>query len=287
MRATSSSCRCGRSFRGSWRRHDSAAASRGLSVAFRAAPTAAVPRASRRHGGARRRDRADAATRRRAHELAGHGDRAARIGMDGRPPAPTDRRGRRHPGVARPRGGLVLRPARREAARLCDTVPYVSTTASRSAGNGATSRIRWPAAGSSSRGGTTPPASRRAPGCRRNGSTAPRRITCCCARSSAALTIPARSTSTTGPDRHGGPRPRAAPRHFRGADADARLPRRNAGAQHIVGHRARIAALAGGSPPLPGLFVAGSGFESIGIPDCVANGRRIGGAAADYVRMGS
>ena len=43
----------------------------------------------------------------------------------------------------------------------------------------------------------------------------------------------------------------------------------------------------GGSPPLPGLFVAGSGFESIGIPDCVANGRRIGGAAADYVRMGS
>jgi protoporphyrinogen oxidase len=37
---------------------------------------------------------------------------------------------------------------------------------------------------------------------------------------------------------------------------------------------------------LPGLWVAGSGFESIGIPDCVANGRRVATAAADYVRMG-
>ena len=62
---------------------------------------------------------------------------------------------------------------------------------------------------------------------------------------------------------------------------------RNAGAQHLVGHGARIAALAQRIATLPGLFVAGSGFESIGIPDCVANGRRIGGVAADYVRMGS
>jgi oxygen-dependent protoporphyrinogen oxidase len=62
---------------------------------------------------------------------------------------------------------------------------------------------------------------------------------------------------------------------------------RNAGAQHLVGHAARIAALARRIATVPGLFVAGSGFESIGIPDCVANGRRIGGAAADYVRMGS
>ncbi len=61
----------------------------------------------------------------------------------------------------------------------------------------------------------------------------------------------------------------------------------NAGAQHLVGHAARIAALARRIATVPGLFVAGSGFESIGIPDCVANGRRIGGAAADYVRMGS
>ena len=62
---------------------------------------------------------------------------------------------------------------------------------------------------------------------------------------------------------------------------------RNAGAQHLVGHGARIAALAHRIAALPGLFVAGSGFESIGIPDCVANGRRTAGAAADYVRMGS
>jgi oxygen-dependent protoporphyrinogen oxidase len=62
---------------------------------------------------------------------------------------------------------------------------------------------------------------------------------------------------------------------------------RNAGAQHLVGHRARTAALAQRVAALPGLYVAGSGFDSIGIPDCVANGRRTGGAAADYVRMGS
>ena len=62
---------------------------------------------------------------------------------------------------------------------------------------------------------------------------------------------------------------------------------RNAGAQHLVGHGARIAALAQRIAALPGLFVAGSGFESIGIPDCVANGRRTAGAAADYVRIGS
>jgi protoporphyrinogen/coproporphyrinogen III oxidase len=61
---------------------------------------------------------------------------------------------------------------------------------------------------------------------------------------------------------------------------------RNAGAQHIVGHSARMAGLAARLHSLPGLFVAGSGFESIGIPDCVANGRRIATAAADYVRMG-
>jgi oxygen-dependent protoporphyrinogen oxidase len=60
---------------------------------------------------------------------------------------------------------------------------------------------------------------------------------------------------------------------------------RNAGAQHNVGHRARMTGLAARLQSLPGLFVAGSGFESIGIPDCVANGRRIATAAHDYVRM--
>jgi oxygen-dependent protoporphyrinogen oxidase len=61
---------------------------------------------------------------------------------------------------------------------------------------------------------------------------------------------------------------------------------RNAGAQHVVGHSARMSGLASRLHSLPGLFVAGSGFESIGIPDCVATGRRVAAAAADYVRMG-
>jgi oxygen-dependent protoporphyrinogen oxidase len=60
---------------------------------------------------------------------------------------------------------------------------------------------------------------------------------------------------------------------------------RNAGAQHNVGHRARMAGLAERLKSLPGLFVAGSGFDSIGIPDCVANGRRAAAAAADYVTI--
>ena len=62
---------------------------------------------------------------------------------------------------------------------------------------------------------------------------------------------------------------------------------RDAGAQHNVGHIARMTALAGRMAQMPGLLVAGSAFESIGIPDCVANGRRAAAAAADYVRMGS
>jgi oxygen-dependent protoporphyrinogen oxidase len=59
---------------------------------------------------------------------------------------------------------------------------------------------------------------------------------------------------------------------------------RNAGAQHNVGHRAATAALASRLRGWPGLFVAGSGFESIGIPDCVSHGRAAAAAAAEYVR---
>ena len=58
-----------------------------------------------------------------------------------------------------------------------------------------------------------------------------------------------------------------------------------AGAQHNVGHRARIAELRERLRAWPGLFVSGSGFDSIGIPDCVANGRAAAAAAADYVRI--
>jgi oxygen-dependent protoporphyrinogen oxidase len=62
---------------------------------------------------------------------------------------------------------------------------------------------------------------------------------------------------------------------------------RDAGAQHNVGHATRMAALGRRLDALPGLFVAGSGFEAIGIPDCVAHGRRSAARAADYARMGS
>jgi oxygen-dependent protoporphyrinogen oxidase len=61
---------------------------------------------------------------------------------------------------------------------------------------------------------------------------------------------------------------------------------RNAGAQHHVGHRARMRSLGDRLRTLPGLFVTGSGFDSIGIPDCVAHGRSAAAAAADYVTIG-
>jgi oxygen-dependent protoporphyrinogen oxidase len=57
-----------------------------------------------------------------------------------------------------------------------------------------------------------------------------------------------------------------------------RWPR--AGAQHNVGHLERIARLEARLANLAGLFVAGSGFRSIGIPDCIADGRAAAAAAA-------
>ena len=47
----------------------------------------------------------------------------------------------------------------------------------------------------------------------------------------------------------------------------------NAGAQHTVGHLDRIARLEDRLRAHPGIVVAGSGFRSIGIPDCIADGR--------------
>ncbi len=48
---------------------------------------------------------------------------------------------------------------------------------------------------------------------------------------------------------------------------------RNAGAQHRVGQLARMAAIDARLARHPGLFVAGSGFRSVGIPDCIADAR--------------
>ena len=52
-----------------------------------------------------------------------------------------------------------------------------------------------------------------------------------------------------------------------------RWPRQ--GAQHTVGHLARIAELERALSRHQGVFVTGSGFRSIGIPDCIADGRAV------------
>jgi oxygen-dependent protoporphyrinogen oxidase len=58
----------------------------------------------------------------------------------------------------------------------------------------------------------------------------------------------------------------------------------DAGAQHEVGHLARMEKLEERLSSLPGLFVAGSGFRAIGIPDCVADGRAVAAAAVRQVQ---
>jgi oxygen-dependent protoporphyrinogen oxidase len=61
---------------------------------------------------------------------------------------------------------------------------------------------------------------------------------------------------------------------------------RGAGAQHDVGQAARVAAIESRLASHPRLFVAGSGFRSVGIPDCIADGRAAAGKAADSIKMG-
>lgn len=66
-----------------------------------------------------------------------------------------------------------------------------------------------------------------------------------------------------------------------GAPRLARVYRwREAGAQHDVEHPRRVAELQRRLAQLPGLFVAGSGFKTVGVPDCIADGRATAEAAA-------
>lgn len=53
--------------------------------------------------------------------------------------------------------------------------------------------------------------------------------------------------------------------------------------QYEVGHLQRLGAIEAQLRAHPGLYVTGSGFRAIGIPDCVADGREMGAAAAAYV----
>jgi oxygen-dependent protoporphyrinogen oxidase len=73
---------------------------------------------------------------------------------------------------------------------------------------------------------------------------------------------------------------------IRAAPSLARVYRwRRMGAQHTVGHLQRVAEIERRLAPR-GIFVAGSGFRSVGIPDCVADARRVASEAADFLNTG-
>src|SRR5688572_30353904 len=52
--------------------------------------------------------------------------------------------------------------------------------------------------------------------------------------------------------------------------------------QYEVGHQQRLAAIESRLSALPGVFVTGSGFRAIGIPDCIADGREVAATAAAF-----
>jgi oxygen-dependent protoporphyrinogen oxidase len=52
--------------------------------------------------------------------------------------------------------------------------------------------------------------------------------------------------------------------------------------QYVVGHLQRIAAIEQRLASIPGVFITGSGFRSIGIPDCIADGRATAARAAAH-----
>ena len=54
-------------------------------------------------------------------------------------------------------------------------------------------------------------------------------------------------------------------------------------AQHEVGHLERMQAIERALTRHPGLFVTGSGFRGVGIPDCVADGRKTGAQVAAWL----
>jgi oxygen-dependent protoporphyrinogen oxidase len=60
-----------------------------------------------------------------------------------------------------------------------------------------------------------------------------------------------------------------------------RWPRANA--QHEVGHLARMRAIDTALADHPGLFVTGSGFRGVGIPDCIADGRATAARVHDFL----
>jgi len=55
--------------------------------------------------------------------------------------------------------------------------------------------------------------------------------------------------------------------------------------QYEVGHLRRVAAIEERLASLPGLFLTGSGFRAIGIPDCIADGRAVAARAAEWLAV--
>jgi oxygen-dependent protoporphyrinogen oxidase len=53
--------------------------------------------------------------------------------------------------------------------------------------------------------------------------------------------------------------------------------------QYETGHLERVAAIERRLGGLPGIFVTGSGFRAIGIPDCISDGRATAARAAEHV----
>jgi oxygen-dependent protoporphyrinogen oxidase len=53
--------------------------------------------------------------------------------------------------------------------------------------------------------------------------------------------------------------------------------------QYEVGHLQRVATIERHLSAIPGMFITGSGFRAIGIPDCVADGRETAARAAAFV----
>jgi oxygen-dependent protoporphyrinogen oxidase len=54
--------------------------------------------------------------------------------------------------------------------------------------------------------------------------------------------------------------------------------------QYEVGHLQRVAAIDDQLTAIPGVFLTGSGFRSIGIPDCIADARATAGLAAAFIQ---
>jgi protoporphyrinogen/coproporphyrinogen III oxidase len=67
-----------------------------------------------------------------------------------------------------------------------------------------------------------------------------------------------------------------------GADGEPILSRvhrfMHASAQPLVGHLGRMAEVNERLASLPGLYAAGSGYDGVGIPDCVRQARKVADA---------